>query len=65
LKGLINFEKRRKEFELLTMISLLQMGCEKHERQQPSQDFEQFISLIQPLTDEQGFEVCFEIFFTL
>ncbi|CBY30958.1 unnamed protein product [Oikopleura dioica] len=57
LKGLINFEKRRKEFELLTMISLLQMGCEKHEKQQPSQDFEQFISLIQPLTDEQGFEL--------
>ena len=54
---LINFEKRRKEFELLTMISLLQMGCEKHEREKPSDEFQNFISLVQPLTDDQGFEV--------
>ena len=54
---LINFEKRRKEFELLTMISLLQMGCEKHEKEKPSDEFQEFISLVQPLTDNQGFEV--------
>ena len=54
---LINFEKRRKEFELLTMISLLQMGCEKHERERPSSEFQEFVSLVQPLTDDQGFEV--------
>jgi hypothetical protein len=56
---LINFEKRRKEFELLTMITLLQMGCEKHERERPSPEFNEFISLVQPLTDDQGFEVIF------
>ena len=56
---LINFEKRRKEFELLTMISLLQMGCEKYEREKPGSEFTEFISLVQPLTDDQGFEVSF------
>lgn len=54
---LINFEKRRKEFELLTTISLLQMGCESMEREKASQKFQDFISLVQPLTDSQGYEV--------
>ena len=56
---LINFEKRRKEFELLTTISLLQMGCESMEREKASQKFQDFISLVQPLTDSQGYEVSF------
>jgi len=54
---LINFEKRRKEFELLTTISLLQMGCESMEREKASQKFQDFISLVQPLTDSQGYEL--------
>jgi hypothetical protein len=55
--SLINFEKRRKEFELLTTITLLQMGCEQMEREKASNKFQEFISLVQPLTDSQGYEV--------
>ena len=54
---LINFEKRRKEFELLTTITLLQMGCETMEREKASHKFQEFIALVQPLTDSQGYEV--------
>lgn len=35
------------------------MGCESLEREKASHKFQEFIALVQPLTDSQGYEVSF------
>ena len=41
------------------------MGCESLEREKASHKFQEFIALVQPLTDSQGYEVRFQDFFNL
>ena len=38
------------------------MGCESLEREKASHKFQEFIALVQPLTDSQGYEVRFQDF---
>lgn len=57
---LINFEKRRKEFELLRMISALQRNCIENTvlcGTIVSPMFTTWVSFVQPLTEQQGFEL--------
>lgn len=57
---LINFEKRRKEFDLLRTILTLQNDCAKNPHIRSanvSAMFSTWISFVQPLTEQQGFEL--------
>ena len=38
------------------------MGCESLEREKASHKFQEFIALVQPLTDSQGYEVRYQNF---
>ena len=57
---LINFEKRRKEFELLKMIISMQktlLDAQEKPKARLSASFVTWVSFIQPLTESQSFEL--------
>ncbi|KAM6396491.1 ral guanine nucleotide dissociation stimulator-like 1 isoform 1-T2 [Pluvialis apricaria] len=52
--GLINFEKRRKEFEVIAQIKLLQSACNSY-CMTPDEKFIQWFTRQQHLTDEESY----------
>ena len=51
--GLVNFEKRRKEFEVIALIKLLQVCCDKLRMQPEQGDFVDWLKSIKQLTEQQ------------
>ncbi|NXF46857.1 RGL1 protein, partial [Oceanites oceanicus] len=58
--GLINFEKRRKEFEVIAQIKLLQSSCNSY-CMTPDQKFIQWFWKQQHLTEEESFSLSREV----
>ncbi|NXF97408.1 RGL1 protein, partial [Eubucco bourcierii] len=58
--GLINFEKRRKEFEVIAQIKLLQSACNSY-CLAPNQKFIQWFRRQEHLTEEESFSLSREI----
>ncbi|NXV99394.1 RGL1 protein, partial [Fregetta grallaria] len=58
--GLINFEKRRKEFEVIAQIKLLQSSCNSY-CMTPDQKFIQWFWKQQHLTEEESFSLSCEV----
>ncbi|NXJ95468.1 RGL1 protein, partial [Corythaixoides concolor] len=58
--GLINFEKRRKEFEVIAQIKLLQSACNSY-CMTPDQKFIQWFRRQQHLTEEESYSLSREI----
>ncbi|NXA17279.1 RGL1 protein, partial [Ibidorhyncha struthersii] len=57
--GLINFEKRRREFEVIAQIKLLQSACNSY-CMTPDQEFIQWFKRQQHLTEEESFTLSCE-----
>ncbi|NXK19259.1 RGL1 protein, partial [Arenaria interpres] len=58
--GLINFEKRRKEFEVIAQIKLLQSACNSY-CMTPDQKFIQWFRRQQHLTEEESYSLSREV----
>ncbi|XP_065514249.1 ral guanine nucleotide dissociation stimulator-like 1 [Caloenas nicobarica] len=58
--GLINFEKRQREFEVITQIKLLQSACNSY-CMPPDEKFLQWFRRQQHLSDEESFRLSREI----
>ncbi|NXJ63874.1 RGL1 protein, partial [Rostratula benghalensis] len=58
--GLINFEKRRKEFEVIAQIKLLQSACNSY-CMTPDQKFIQWFGRQQHLTEEESYSLSREV----
>ncbi|KAM6343194.1 ral guanine nucleotide dissociation stimulator-like 1 isoform 1-T1 [Alca torda] len=58
--GLINFEKRRKEFEVIAQIKLLQSSCNSY-CMPPDQKFIQWFRRQQHLTEEESYSLSREV----
>ncbi|NXF33275.1 RGL1 protein, partial [Nyctibius bracteatus] len=58
--GLINFEKRRKEFEVIAQIMLLQSACNNY-CMTPDQKFIQWFKRQQHLTEEESYNLSREV----
>ncbi|KFQ07983.1 Ral guanine nucleotide dissociation stimulator-like 1, partial [Haliaeetus albicilla] len=58
--GLINFEKRRREFEVIAQIKLLQSACNSY-CMTPDQKFIQWFRRQQHLTDEESYSLSREV----
>ncbi|XP_075566999.1 ral guanine nucleotide dissociation stimulator-like 1 isoform X2 [Pelecanus crispus] len=58
--GLINFEKRRKEFEVIAQIKLLQSACNSY-CMTPDQKFIQWFRRQQHLTEEESYSLSSEV----
>ncbi|EDM09559.1 ral guanine nucleotide dissociation stimulator,-like 1 (predicted), isoform CRA_b [Rattus norvegicus] len=58
--GLINFEKRRREFEVIAQIKLLQSACNSY-CMSPDQKFIQWFQRQQLLTEEESYALSCEI----
>ncbi|NXL93958.1 RGL1 protein, partial [Alectura lathami] len=58
--GLINFEKRRREFEVIAQIKLLQSACNSY-CMTPDQKFIQWFRRQQHLTEEESYSLSCEI----
>ncbi|KAM6066225.1 ral guanine nucleotide dissociation stimulator-like 1 [Chlamydotis macqueenii] len=58
--GLINFEKRRKEFEVIAQIKLLQSACNSY-CMTPDQKFMQWFHRQQHLTEEESYSLSRQI----
>ncbi|NXS97775.1 RGL1 protein, partial [Jacana jacana] len=58
--GLINFEKRRKEFEVIAQIKLLQSACNSY-CMTPDQKFIQWFCSQQHLTEEESYSLSREV----
>ncbi|XP_065514236.1 ral guanine nucleotide dissociation stimulator-like 1 [Caloenas nicobarica] len=58
--GLINFEKRRREFEVIAQIKLLQSACNSY-CMPPDEKFLQWFRRQQHLSDEESFRLSCEI----
>ncbi|NXC12959.1 RGL1 protein, partial [Corythaeola cristata] len=58
--GLINFEKRRKEFEVIAQIKLLQSACNSY-CMTPDEKFIQWFRRLQHLTEEESYSLSREI----
>ncbi|NXP45473.1 RGL1 protein, partial [Heliornis fulica] len=58
--GLINFEKRRKEFEVITHIKLLQSACNNY-CMTPDQTFIHWFQRQQHLTEEESYKLSREV----
>ncbi|NXP08250.1 RGL1 protein, partial [Thinocorus orbignyianus] len=58
--GLINFEKRRKEFEVIAQIKLLQSACNSY-CMTPDQKFIQWFGRQQLLTEEESYSLSREV----
>ncbi|XP_039270537.2 uncharacterized protein LOC120345174 isoform X1 [Styela clava] len=55
--GLINFEKRRKEFELLAQLQLLQASCRTYQNLDPASEFLKWFQSITVLSEDQRFQL--------
>nr|XP_015222698.1 PREDICTED: ral guanine nucleotide dissociation stimulator isoform X1 [Lepisosteus oculatus] len=58
--GLINFEKRRKEFEVIAQIKLLQLACNNYNFTQDSQ-FVEWFSGVERLSEAESYSLSCEI----
>ncbi|NXX55971.1 RGL1 protein, partial [Scopus umbretta] len=58
--GLINFEKRRREFEIIAQIKLLQSACNSY-CMTPDQKFIQWFRRQQDLTEEESYNLSCEV----
>ncbi|XP_065271981.1 ral guanine nucleotide dissociation stimulator-like 2 [Emys orbicularis] len=58
--GYINFEKRRKEFEVLAQLRLLQSVCRNYSVQ-PSPPFQRWLQALPPLSEAQSHSLSCEI----
>ncbi|XP_051480916.1 ral guanine nucleotide dissociation stimulator-like 1 [Apus apus] len=58
--GLINFEKRRKEFEVIAQIMLLQSSCNNY-CMMPDEKFIQWFRRQQDITEEESFSLSSEV----
>ncbi|XP_062398326.1 ral guanine nucleotide dissociation stimulator-like isoform X2 [Sardina pilchardus] len=57
---LINFDKRRKEFEVIAQIKLLQLACNNYSFTRSSR-FREWISSVEKLTDSESYTLSCEI----
>ncbi|XP_028850962.1 ral guanine nucleotide dissociation stimulator isoform X2 [Denticeps clupeoides] len=58
--GLINFEKRRKEFEVIAQIKLLQLACNNYSFTRESR-FREWFSGVEKLTEAESYSLSCEI----
>ncbi|KAI5096283.1 ral guanine nucleotide dissociation stimulator-like [Silurus meridionalis] len=58
--GLINFEKRRKEFEVIAQIKLLQLACNNYNFRRNAR-FREWFSIVEKLTEAESYSLSCEI----
>ncbi|KAI5612740.1 ral guanine nucleotide dissociation stimulator-like, partial [Silurus asotus] len=58
--GLINFEKRRKEFEVIAQIKLLQLACNNYNFRRNAR-FREWFSIVEKLTEAESYNLSCEI----